>query len=66
MAEPGFAVEYHIDPQGSELDVAALATDLVLVVGDTSAYDPGMTVEVDGTTATVAVVPSTSTVIPGS
>ena len=54
MAETGYAVEYHIDPQGSELDVAALATDLVLVVGDTSAYDPGMTVEVDGVTATVA------------
>jgi len=47
MPESGFAVEYNIDPQGSELDQAALATDTVLYVGDASAYDPGMAVEVN-------------------
>jgi len=54
VPESGYAVEYSIDPQGSELDVAAAATDSVLVVGDASVYDPGVTVMVNDTLAVVA------------
>src|SRR4051812_29215137 len=54
VSESGYAVEYSIDPQGSELDVAAAAADTTLVVGDASAYDPGMTVLVNDVTAVLA------------
>ena len=53
MAEPGFAVEFNIDPQGSELDVAATATDTVLYLGDASDYDAPGTVRVDNGTVQV-------------
>ena len=53
MAEPGFAVEFNVDPQGSELDQAAAATDTVLYLGDASDYDAPGTVRVDNGTVLV-------------
>lgn len=54
MPEHGYALEVNVDPQGSELDQAALSTDTVLYLADASEYDPGEVVEVNGTRATVA------------
>lgn len=48
MPEYGFAVEFNVDPQGSELDADALSSDAVLHVADASAYDGAGTVEVNG------------------
>lgn len=42
------AVEYNIDPQGSELDTDALATDTVLHLGDAAGYTAPGTVEING------------------
>jgi len=47
VPEPGFAVEFNVDPQGSELDQPATATDTVLYVGDASGYDAPGTLRVD-------------------
>jgi hypothetical protein len=55
VAEPGFAVAFNVDPQGSELDVAATATDTVLYLGDASDYDAPSTVRVDNGTTQVDV-----------
>lgn len=54
MPEAGHVTGVNVDPQGSELDAAALSTDTVLVLGDASLYDPGETVEINGTRAVVA------------
>ena len=55
MPEPGLAVEFNVDPQGSELDQAATATDTVLYVGDASDYDAPGTLRVDTGAALVDV-----------
>jgi len=55
VPEPGFAVEFNVDPQGSELDQAATATDTVLYVGDASDYDAPGTLRVDTGAALVDV-----------
>jgi hypothetical protein len=40
VPEHGFAVEFNVDLQGSELDQPALSTDTVLYLADSSEYDP--------------------------